>query len=81
MPHRRNIPTPRVAAAALALLALTAAGPAGAANRGPDGSLGARHVSIMGAWAGADEKSFRAVLDEFETASPGTTATLSLIHI
>ena len=29
----------------------------------------------MGAWAGADEKSFRAVLDEFETASPGTTAT------
>ena len=75
MPHRHNIPSPRVAAAAFALLALTAAGSAGAANRGPDGSRAARHVSIMGAWAGADEKSFRAVLDEFETASPGTTAT------
>ncbi len=65
----------RVAVGAIAFLALCLSGEAGAANRTADGSLGARHVSVMGAWAGADEKSFRAVLDEFETASPGTTAT------
>jgi alpha-glucoside transport system substrate-binding protein len=75
MPNRRKM-TRRVAAAAIAFLSLCPAATAAAANRGPDGSRGGvRHVSIMGAWAGADEKSFRAVLDEFETASPGTTAT------
>lgn len=75
MPNRRKM-TRRVAAWAIAFLALWPAATATAANRGPDGSRGAtRHVSIMGAWAGADEKSFRAVLDEFETASPATTAT------
>ena len=75
MPDRRKM-TRRVAAWAIVFLALWPVATARAANRGPDGSRAAvRHVSIMGAWAGADEKSFRAVLDEFETASPGTTAT------
>jgi ABC-type glycerol-3-phosphate transport system substrate-binding protein len=75
MSNRRKM-TRRVAACAIALLALWPAATAAAAKRGPDGAPGgARHVSIMGPWAGADEKSFRAVLDEFETASPGTTTT------
>jgi alpha-glucoside transport system substrate-binding protein len=75
MPNRCKM-TRRVAAAAIAFLALWPAVTAAAANRGPDASrAGPRQVSIMGSWAGADEKSFRAVLDEFETASPGTTAT------
>lgn len=75
MPYRRKM-TRRVAAWALAFLTLWPAATAAGANRGPDASRGGvRHVSVMGAWAGADEKSFRAVLDEFETASPGTTVT------
>jgi ABC-type glycerol-3-phosphate transport system substrate-binding protein len=75
MPYRRKM-TRRVAAWAIAFLTLWPAATAAGANRGPDGSsVGVRHVSVMGAWAGADEKSFRAVLDEFESASPGTTAT------
>jgi alpha-glucoside transport system substrate-binding protein len=75
MPQRLKM-TRGIAAGAVAVLALCLCAPAGAANRGPDGSTGGtRRVSVMGAWAGADEKSFRAVLDDFETASPGTTAT------
>ncbi|MDX6509293.1 MAG: alpha-glucoside transport system substrate-binding protein, partial [Gaiellaceae bacterium] len=74
MPQRLKM-TRWIAAGAIAL-ALCLCTAANGANRGSDGShAGTRHVSVMGAWAGADEKSFRAVLDEFETASPGTTAT------
>jgi len=75
MPQRRKM-TRGIAAGAIAFLALCLCAAAAAAQRGSDGSSGGtRHVSVLGAWAGADEKSFRAVLDEFETASPGTTAT------
>ncbi len=74
MPYRRKM-TRRVATGAIAFFALCLSAAADAANKGPDSSRVARHVSIMGAWAGADEKSFRVVLDEFETASPDTTAT------
>jgi alpha-glucoside transport system substrate-binding protein len=75
MPQRLKM-TRGIAAGAVAFLVLCLCAAAGAANRGPDGSTGGtRRVSVMGAWAGADEKSFRAVLDDFETASPGTTAT------
>jgi alpha-glucoside transport system substrate-binding protein len=75
MPQRLKM-TRGIAAGAVAGLALCLCAAASASSRGPDGSGGGtRHVSVLGAWAGADDKSFRAVLDEFETASPGTTAT------
>jgi alpha-glucoside transport system substrate-binding protein len=70
MPHRRH----NLILLGASLLGLCLAGNAAAAVRSQDGSR-ARKVSVLGSWAGADERSMRAVLDDYEQATPGTTAT------
>lgn len=60
---------------AASVLALCPAGGAAAATRSPDTVRAARKVTVLGSWAGADERTMRAVLDEYELATPGTTAT------
>jgi alpha-glucoside transport system substrate-binding protein len=72
---RRERIARRTAAAAIAVLALAPAGSASAASLGGSGARQGREVSVVGPWIGVDERSFRAVLDEFETTPPASTVT------
>jgi ABC-type glycerol-3-phosphate transport system substrate-binding protein len=71
MPNCRQ----KLVLAAVFLLGLCAGGTAAAAARSGETSRAARKVTVLGSWAGADERTLRAVLDEYEQATPGTTAT------
>ncbi|MDQ5821487.1 MAG: extracellular solute-binding protein [Actinomycetota bacterium] len=71
---RKDRITRRVSAGAITVLALSLAGSASAASLGGSSASQARRVSVLGPWTGADERSFRAVLDEFEAGAPATTA-------
>jgi alpha-glucoside transport system substrate-binding protein len=62
----------RVSAATLAATALMLAACDGAGARTPDGSLAGQTVEVAAIWTGAEQATFRAVLDAFEQATGAT---------